>query len=672
MQITLSGKHAFYTAVASLLLAYNPASLASSSDEFAVFKFTEIEGNFAAQRRSAEQLTGQTGDAKTKYAITLQEEEFNILTHSYVYHPNLLTMELGTGLYYSQSEQENPNVANIEVDERGYNLNARLNFLKKKPYPFTVYYDLSNPSISTSRTEQYVQSVEKYGVNASIRESVLPFTTELDVFRQTQKGQGAVQTINTSTEQFQLRTYYNLGKKGFGQFDYTNKQYTSENGEVNSTINKQETFSESISLNTMLKLGEKRQFDFNNLITYITQDNLPDRQDLMWMPGLSWTHSAATSSFYQFNFMDSEIEQIETKTRSGRVSILSSLTKSISATGDIHSESIETVGLSNKVEGFGGNLKYSKPLSFGLLSLNAGARYDETGRETTQNKITRVAESVRLDGTQRVALSESHVLLVSKVIHESLARQYITLVPGLDYEIELPAGGVGQAYIRRLGTANLASGESVLVDYEYQTGGNVEYSSLNRNYRAHLKLFDYYSVYYTYSDTGKKSKKGFSTIPLYSLRFQELGFRVDHPFLLDTLRLGGEVVRSEQDDGISSYVSRNYEAFMQMRVFSDARLNLTGSRYLQDYEFLNENVDVRRQSVKLTMQPLQRASLILEIKNEKDVGGSVVRRIKTKLVTGLWRIRQLTLSVNGSSIFETQGANERENNTLMFRLNREF
>ena len=536
----------------------------------------------------------------------------------------------------------------------------------------TVYYDLSNPSISTSRTEQYVQSVEKYGVNASIRESVLPFTTELDVFRQTQKGQGAVQTINTSTEQFQLRTYYNLGKKGFGQFDYTNKQYTSENGEVNSTINKQETFSESISLNTMLKLGEKRQFDFNNLITYITQDNLPDRQDLMWMPGLSWTHSAATSSFYQFNFMDSEIEQIETKTRSGRVSILSSLTKSISATGDIHSESIETVGLSNKVEGFGGNLKYSKPLSFGLLSLNAGARYDETGRETTQNKITRVAESVRLDGTQRVALSESHVLLVSKVIHESLARQYITLVPGLDYEIELPAGGVGQAYIRRLGTANLASGESVLVDYEYQTGGNVEYSSLNRNYRAHLKLFDYYSVYYTYSDTGKKSKKGFSTIPLYSLRFQELGFRVDHPFLLDTLRLGGEVVRSEQDDGISSYVSRNYEAFMQMRVFSDARLNLTGSRYLQDYEFLNENVDVRRQSVKLTMQPLQRASLILEIKNEKDVGGSVVRRIKTKLVTGLWRIRQLTLSVNGSSIFETQGANERENNTLMFRLNREF
>ena len=132
------------------------------------------------------------------------------------------------------------------------------------------------------------------------------------------------------------------------------------------------------------------------------------------------------------------------------------------------------------------------------------------------------------------------------------------------------------------------------------------------------------------------------------------------------------MVRSEQDDGISSYVSRNYEAFMQMRVFSDARLNLTGSRYLQDYEFLNENVDVRRQSVKLTMQPLQRASLILEIKNEKDVGGSVVRRIKTKLVTGLWRIRQLTLSVNGSSIFETQGANERENNTLMFRLNREF
>lgn len=638
------------------------------SNNVSAFRLTGIEGNIAIQQHSDEQI--QQG---SRNELTTTEEEFSFLTHSYVYHPNLLNIDFGAGLIYTQNELETTNNSS-EYDDDLYSLTARLSFLEKKPYPFTLFYDRTNPSVSVSISERFIQENEKYGVNASLLEPLLPFSMNLAASRQTQAGHGTTQILNNTTDQIQWRAYRSLGQTGHGQLTYNSTRYHSENGVVGQPIEEKQIGSESVSLDTYFDFGTRRQFNFYNLISYFTQDNLPAREEFRWTPNLSWRHTEATSSFYRFDYYNSKVENSETLTRSGVVGFRSDLTETVAVSGDLHGEDIETTGLSNQVRGVTGNISYARPLSFGRLSLSAGSRYDENERDSSLNFIDKKAESTRLDGLQKVALAFPHVTAVTRVIHADPARQHIILQKGIDYEIELPPppDREGPAYIRRLGTINLESGESVLVDYTYQSGGSVTFTSFNQNYYAQLDLFNYYSIYVSYSDTDTELKEGLPTIPVSSTTLIRSGARVDHPFFHDELTLGAEAIRDEREDEFSPYIRKTYETYIQARFFSDTRLRLTSRRVIQDNQNSNQDVDLRRQSARLTLHPLPRASLSLEVSNEKDTGGTIPRRIKQTAIIGQWRIRKLVFSLDGRSVVETQGTVEREHNVFMARLNREF
>lgn len=645
------------------------------ADEIVPFRLTGVEGNVAVQRQSDEQIQGETGQPGTRYQLTTTEEEFSFLTHSYVFHPNLLKMDLGAGLLYTQNDLETT-AGDREYDDDLYSLTARLRFLEKKPYPVTLYYERTTPSVSATYAERFVMENEKYGMNAALNQPVLPFSMTLEAFRQNQEGRGSTQIINNTTEQIQWRAYRSIGKTGHGQLTYYTTRYHSENGFFDPagvpTINEQDTQSESVSLDTSFDFGAKRQFSVTNLISYYTQDNLPEREEFRWTPNLTWQHSQDTSSFYRLDYYDARVDGFETLTRSGAMGVRSNLTETIGVQGEVQGESTETSGLSNQVKGVNGTISYNKPLPFGRLSLSAGGGYTETRRDAPAAVIDRVGESVRLDGLQKVALDYPNVTAVTQVIHADPARQHITLVEGVDYEIELPPGGVGYAYIRRLGTINLLSGETVLVDYQYNTGGSVVYDSYNQNYHAQVDLFKHYSIYASYAETDNEVKEGFPTIPVSSTTFTRFGARMDQPFFNDELTLGIEAVREEMEDEISPYVRRRYDSYIEAIIFSDSRLRLSGRRVMQDNLYTAEDIDLRRQAARLTMHPWPRSSLSLEVSNEKDTGSSITRRIKEKAVIGQWRIRKLVLSLDGRSILETQGSYEREHNVFMARINREF
>lgn len=671
MQLITVHRRVFYSGVIIIFLESGTAI----SGEVSAFKLTGVEGNIAIQQHSDEQILSSVGNSAAQHnKLTTTEEEFSFLTHSYIYHPNLLSIDFGAGLIFTQNKVEaDPPPAQSEYDDDLYSLTARLRFLEKKPYPVTLFYDRTNPSISTTTTERFTQQNEKYGINASLNEPVLPFSMNLEAQTQTQQGQSSTQIINNTTDTVQWRAYRGIGKTGHGQLTYYSNRYHSENGLVNQAIDEKQINSESFSLDTFFDFGERNQLNFNNLISYFTQDNLPQREEFRWTPNLTWQNTEKTSSFYRYDYFDSKIDNTRTLLHSGAVGFRSELTETVSATGDVHGERTETDGLTQQLQGVNGNISYTRPLSFGRLQLTAGSRYDQNDRDSTLDVVDKKSESIRLDGLQKVALAFPHVTEQYKkveVIHADPARQHITLLPGIDYELEIPV--VGTAYIRRLGTINLQSGETVLVSYQYRTGGSVSYTSFNQNYHAQLDFFDYYSIYISYSDTEAELKEGLPTIPVTSTTYVRTGARVDHPFMHDDLTLGAEAIREEMDDEISPYIRHSYETYMQALMFSDTRLRLSSRRVIQDNQNTTTDVDLRRQSARLSVYPFPRSSLSFEMSNEKDTGGSTHRRIKEKAITAQWRIRKLVFSLDGRSIVETQGPNKREHNVFMARLNREF
>ena len=641
------------------------------AEEISVFNVTGVEGDVGIQYQSDEQLEGTVGETKSRNALTTTEEEISFLTHSYVYHPKFLNIDLGAGFVHAKNEVESP-TGNSEYNDDLYSLSAYLRFLEGKPYPFTLYYDKTTPSVSASQNEKFILENEKYGINASLNEPVLPFSVNVDAFRQTQKGYGTTQVVNNTTEQVNWRAYRSFGETGYGQFTYYTNNYESENGLIGQTIEKRESNSQSTSLDMSYRFGAQRQVAFTGLISHYTEEGALQREDYRFNSNISWQHSEQTLSFYRFDYFSSEVEHTESISKSAALGASSDISETIAVNGELQADETETTGLVNRSNAMRGTVSYTRPFSVGKFGFSAGGGYNQTQREANVNEINRKGESIRLDGLQKVALGFPNVLAVTRVIHANPDRQHIILIEGVDYEIELPAGNVGPAYIRRLGTINLESGESVLVDYTYQTGGSVVYEALNQHYHAQLDLYKYYTLYAGYSETETKIKEGSPTIPISSVSYTRTGARMDVPFFQDDLIVGAEAQREEKDDDISPYVRNDYTSYVQARFWGNAQLRVSAQHSIQDNEYTTEDVDLRKQTARFTIHPWARSVLSFELSNEKDTGSSIPRRIKTKAVVGQWRLRKLVLTIDGRSIVETQGSYERQHNTIMAGLKREF
>ncbi|MDH5444213.1 MAG: hypothetical protein OEY52_01580 [Gammaproteobacteria bacterium] len=644
-----------------------------SANEIAAFKFTGVDGNVAIQRHTDEQLQGEVGGSKTRYALTTNEEEFNFLTYSYIYHPNLLSMDLGGGVLLTQNKLETTSDRK-EYDDDLYSVTARLKFLENKPYPVTLYYEQTTPSVSATYSERFVLENKKTGINAAINQPVLPFSMNLEAFEQKQEGSGSTQIINNRTEQVQWRAYRSLGKNGHGQLTYYVNRFHSESGIVGQAINERDIKSESASLDTSFDFGTTNQLSLTNLLSVYTQDNLPKREEFRWAPNLSWQHTEDTSSFYRIDYYDVTVEQHDTLTRSGAMGFRSNLTETVGVNGEIHGEKTDSKDFSNERTGLTGSLSYTYPFTSGKFSIAAGGEYSESDRKAPTNEIEKLAEPIRLgDVSQKSELAFHHVTTITSVIHADPDRRgVVILVEGVDYKIELPPGGIGPAYIWRLGTENLTSGESVLVDYKYKSGGTVTYSNTSGNLHTQLDFFNHFSIYSNYSESDSEVEQGFSSIPISSTKRNRYGARMDHPFLEDSLKIGLETYREYYEDEISPYSREQHDAYIQTSVFSSGQFRVAARRLIQDNLYTVEDVDIHRQSANLRLFPWPRSSLVFQISNEKDVGGSIPRRIKEKSITGQWRIRKLILSLDGRSVVETVGSFEREHNTLSARVNREF
>ncbi|MDH5189913.1 MAG: hypothetical protein OEW89_01540 [Gammaproteobacteria bacterium] len=630
------------------------------------FQLMDVEG-FASMRYAFDDKTTTSSGSTTYESRPTLEEEFYISTRSYVYHPNFLNMDVGAGVIFSQQDFES-NGGSSSSDENLFNFSANLRFLESKPYPFTLYYNLSHPATSIGMSGRFLQENELYGVNISLREPLVPLMLNLDVSHETNKGEGFDTLVDNSTDQARFYAYKSFSTGNNVQFSHQWKERYARSGNPGVPIQATLITTNTSNLNVNNTFGEKNQLKLNQLLSYMENETSTDTTTFRYSPGLHWTHSEKTRSFYRYNLFDNNYGSIETENQSLNMGLSHKFTEKLLGNADLLTEDNKTTNFEKQRYAANGSLSYKHAIPWGSMTIGGNWQYDYNDQEG--DSLVPVAdESVTLNGTTAVDLAQENIdinsirvtnLAKDTTYDEGALADYVITVAGNTTKIA--RSGVGSA---------INDGDTVLVSYNYESGGTIAYSSFTQGYQLNLDLFNYYGVYVRYRNVNQNLESGEPTTSLNSSENIAFGAKANVP-LVNDWQVGGEVNHEIHNADISSFTRTNYDAYAQTSLPRRSILRFSARHNVIDNESSAEDTDLYGLRIRLTSQPWFRTTLTAEVDYEEDQGGSVLRERLVQQVGMTWQYRQLNLTLTGRHHNETQGTTEREQAQIYLVLRRTF
>ena len=636
-----------------------------AADEVAAFKITDTEGYVGLRYRYDDRLTQQIPNPPDEQIRSVFEEKVNVLTHGYIYHPNLLKVDLGAGIIFSQEDLQTV-TDSVEHDDTLYELSARLMFLEKKAYPLTMYYDKSHPSVALTVTDVFIQENEKYGMNFSLRQPVSPVTIDVETYQQNTKGNSFTQVMDDRITYQNISATSNFINGGHTRLSYTENQQESMSGSITSIIQPFNVMTKTTELNSLFVLDKNRKSRFNFVATQVIQEQDRELKETRLLPNLTWQHNDNLNSFYRYSLLDREQPGIETLDTSGAAGLRYQRQENLYSNGEVHFNKNKTTGLELNSYGANAAITYKHQLGFGLLQFNVGLNYDEYDR-TAPGVVQVVDANYTLIGNAPVTLAHDYINIVSIVVKREDTNEVLT--EGLDYIVVVVTK---QTQIQKVNPA-LPSTLAVLVSYQYDPGGTASYTSTGQSYQTSLGLYEHFTFYVNYRDLQYDLKTGLPTLPLDSSDTTSYGLRIDYPLPTDIeITVGGEILSEKHNENISSYRRNNTDLFMRIGLGFSSDLQLNFTQQQVDNLYSDEDVDLVRYAIRLKSRPVNRLTLSLQLSDEKDTGASLLRYYRDVSLTAQWRIRRLLLELAARKTSNTQGLVKNERTIFNFNLRREF
>lgn len=635
-----------------------------NAEEITVFKITDIQSHFGLNYRYDADLTHQDFSSESKETRSIFEEEINVQTQSFIYHPNLLKLDLGAALLLSQENLETI-TGSTEHDDTLTGLNARLMFLEKKPYPLTLFYNKSHPSVALDVSDVFVQENERYGMNFSLREPVSPVSLDFETYNQKNKGSSFSQTIDDRNSYKSVRSTSSFDSGGYAKLSFSENKQNSMSGLNNMPIQPFNLTTETTNLNSLLVFGMQREINFNLLAMQTIQKQDRELDELRLSPRLTWEHSRKLNSFYNYNFIDRKQLNIESQDRSGSGGLRYQWNKNLNSNAELHFSNNKTTGSQVDNYGASGAVSYKKQLDIGVLQFNVGLNYNDNDRVVSgvvqvldeQHTLTTASSfTLRHDYADRLSIT------IRRVADDAL------LTEGTHYTIDT----IGkQTRITAVPHSGLPY--PVLVNYQYDPGGDAAYYSIGQSYQSSLEFYQHFTVFLNYRDQEQTLESGTPTLPLGSSDTTSYGVRVNYPLPIDTdITLGGEITSEEHNENISSYQRNSADIFMQMALPLSSDLYLSMQQQKVDNIFSTEDVDLTRYSLRLTSHPANRFTITLQLSDEKDIGASLPRSSQNITLNGQWRIRKLLLELAARRVSDTHGTIKYERTIFNLNLRRDF
>ena len=613
---------------------------------------------------------GYTGDSERR--STWQEEVF-LLSKSFIYHPGFLNIDLGGGpLFVQQSFEDDVGV--VHQKDTLFNFLFGLNFLEIKNYPISFYFQRSHPSVTTGLAGRFLTTSDDYGLNGYVSQLFGGSTTaRYSISRRDDQGSGFGSVIDNSidTGMFSLETSYRTADKI--AFQYNTLDQVSGSGSAGLPITWSTIDRDTSEITAMNRFGRDGQVEIRQALTRLRQDVVSfgssSLDNRTYYAVANWWHSEKTRSYFRLRQFRIERESQGVTSTNSRVAELGATgqpTSSFHFDTAIQQDSENQTGFSREEIALRGLLNYTRPIRVGSLGLTTFVRGARVDQDASTDSVQVYDEPHSLVGTAPSSLAKEFVRPGSVVVTNAVQTQIF--VEGFDYRL-LTVGSTTS--VQRLLGGNIADGESVLVDYVYETSGTAEFDTqdltvtLNAGFWNKLDAFIRYGTY----DTDIRS--GALSTPVNNRTSLEYGISANNQFL-DGWSLSGHYRHLDQDEDISPFVRDALDVSLTTSLRGTWKLVLSGGLTRVDYDNSVEDVDLSTYRIGISGRPFRGAILTYDGSYLRDDGGSLAREQLQHRLNFQWTYRQVRLALRAYYNDNTLGPTQRDSMRVSAHITRVF
>jgi len=658
------------------VLVFLLSAFAARAQEIAPFRLTDFWA-FLELRYRVDQVNNKSTGVESSIDDTRYQVELGASSTSYIFHPTLLQMHIaGTLLSDRQNifrERTLLPVADANLTRSSRNallvsLNATLNFLKDKPYPATISYLRDNPIVSTGLEGSFTQETERLGFDFQLRD-VLPLDLSLNASHQWSFGESLDRVIDNSIERVSMKAKKIFTPGNQMLLDYETSVQESRNGDPRRPI--QETIRETdrLTLTTNNYLGSKNQVRFDQTSSIVRRDE-PDVTDINFSPVVRWVHNPKWESTYRYRISQTERPESDVENRTEALSASINYSPSMKFNGLMRAEfdrSNEADRLSQNARGLNGQASIKHKTSVGQLNLSLGLGYRLDDRVSQSPRVTIEEEQVAFVGTAPIPLSRNFVVAGSVIVRNATGTQ--NFIEGVDYLLS-EIGSTTR--IERTISGSILDGETVLVDYEAETGGTFAFSQINQSVSANFRFAKFHNVFFRYDNSRQDLQSGSPTLPFNSVEAFEIGLREQIPLRSSGVQISGEARYRRQDEEINPYNQASLSLSVHAPLSSKVKMTASVSRSVVDNLLSPEDSDLIAINANLTWQPGSNLSIRAEGTYDKDTGGTILRSNTRWRMTAQWRVRKISLRLDTWYKKQIQGELDNDHYQLWVQIRRDI
>ena len=647
----------------------------SHAEEIEPYQLTGVDGYATQQYVRDEQTTDQPGTTRSRQAQSAFRTEIFAMTHSYVYHPNLMTLDLGGGpIYHSENFAGDTG----EAQARGglYNLTARATLLRDKPYTGSLFFSHLNPTVSVAPGQVLTQENTRYGFDFSLLAAASPVPLQAGFTRSHTQGKGVDRLVDDRIDQFNLNASRSYGALGSTQFQYQTSHQESQSGSQNLPIQSSTANNQAVNLDTRLQFGDNRQYDLANVVSVNTQDyalesgTFPELRDRRFMLDLRARHSDKLHSFGLYNYGHSTQGDLDSVTQAASAGLsywpMTGLETSLGVRGD----SNDTQQFTAQSHGMDGSVRYEQPLPVGAAQVSYGVRYDSRRQQSQSSQTSVLGERIALIGVTWIALAHPYVVAGTPVVTNAGRTQ--TFVAGVDYVLTV----VGtETRLQRLIGGNILDGEQLLVDYSYDVGGTYAYNQVDQTLNLNWNLSNNINTYFRHFTSAPRLASGLPTFPLNEVNSSTVGLHADLPFSVGLpVTVGGGIEYEDRHETVAPYRRLADDLYLQtdepLLGLGNFRASFRRSRI--EYAVAAQNSNLRGYELRYWSRHWFGIDLTAALSGQRDDAGLIpLRRVDGSI--GLqWQERKFTLTSSLLRTRETQAGVELNRTTFQFLAKRSF
>lgn len=655
------------------------AARSDAADDIAWFRIKDVDGTLLSR-----QLYDQVDGGRQRGVATAQRQydrrnEIDLHALAYVYHPNLLTLDVSAGPVFQQSSFRARTLTTTLDNSQtlvDYDLAARADVLRAKPYRGTLYYDRSHPTLLVGFGETATSDNREFGATFDLLEPVTPLPFHLDVSRRDNTTDGSTRDSRDRTDRLRARVSHDIADLGSSTLDFN--LASQQASSVNPGLARQSAQLDSAMLNlrTSLDFGARRQHTVTQRVDYTHQaqqlslGTVPDRDDLRFALDYRGSHDERLRSFANYRHDSSWRSDLDQHGDRAGIGINFAPDGDWLLNAGLRGERERATRFASDLAGVDAGARYQHALPLGLATLTYNLRLDLRRQRQRADAFDIIGESIVLAGLAEVTLGNPRVRAGSVVVSD--ANRTRTFIEGVDYQLLV----VGiETRLRRLAGGAILDDEPLLVDYSVELGGSYASVEHAHGYAATWQVVPGVELQYRGQLSDITVTAGEPGFPLNEVRADLFALRADYPVPgYFGLAVGGNLEYEKRDATFESYTRDHVELFARTPLPWLARsgLRLGVRRTGIDSAIDAGDADLRALDFNLSSQFGALLGVSLDASYEEDVGGVQPRRRMLAALRANGRYRRLEL--RGELVFtrERQGVFERDRLHALLELRRAF